>query len=107
MTRHGHVLLPPVVLTVQVLGYATLRHLYLAGFGPDRSLPDDAHLPTALLWLAAFGLIGTLTALAATYALLRRARWWLAAPLVALLCVPALLTSLASLYVFAGCRGWI
>jgi hypothetical protein len=105
--RHLYLLLTPLVVAVQIGGFVTLRDLYLAGFGPDRSLADAAHVPTAQTWLLVFGVTGSATALVAIYTHLGRARWALAVPLVTLVHVPALLSALASLYVWAGCRGFV
>jgi hypothetical protein len=75
-----------------------IRAIYTAGFGGPRRIPEAADLPLghAVLWVT--GLAGGALAGAAAYRLLRHGRAWLAALLVAAVCVPLLVLALASLY---------
>ncbi|HET6611424.1 MAG TPA: hypothetical protein VFG83_05525 [Kofleriaceae bacterium] len=75
-----------------------IRWIYLASFGTRRRISPSLDLPLGHAALWAFGLIGMVLSMSATYRLLRYGRLWLAVPLVLLVCLPLLVIFVGSLY---------
>lgn len=96
--RAENLALPLAALLVAVAEVISLRAIWMASFGPVRRIPEAADLPLghAVMW--GLGLAGAVLSIAGAYRLLRRGRAWLAALVVPLVCFPAMVIGLGSLY---------
>lgn len=96
--RAENLALPLAALLVAVAELVSLWAVWLSSFGPVRRIPEAADLPLghAILW--GLGLAGAVLSITGAYRLIRRGRAWVAALVVPLVCLPAMVLGLGSLY---------
>lgn len=94
------------VVIVQVAGVLTLRHLYSSAFGEGVMAAPEGVVGTAMTWSAVFGLTGGVTAIGATWHLLRRASTAEIVIGIGCLTTPALVISGFACMVWGVSLGW-
>lgn len=94
------------VVAVQIAGIGTIRHLVVSAFGEGVIAAPDGVVGAAMKWTAVVGIVGVITAIGATWAVLRRASKVEIALGIGCLTTPALLLSGFACMVWAVSLGW-